>query len=103
MGFFSLASADFICILLCAISDTVTLSCNTADNNAIKISDNVKGRKDEKQEKNEKQKHMAFKYSNEGTGDLHETIILAGKPAFVKYDSKTDKLAADSLPFNSAI
>jgi hypothetical protein len=73
----------------------IRMICNTADNNAIKISDSIKGRKeDDKEEKNDKQKHMAFKYSNEGKGDLHEAVILAGKPAFLKYDSKTDKLVA---------
>lgn len=69
----------------------IHMICDTADNNAIKISDYVKGRlNNEKQEK--EQRHMAFKYSNGGKGDLHEAIILAGKPAFLKYDSKTDKL-----------
>ena len=66
----------------------IPMICNTADSNAIKISDYVKGRlNNEKQEK--EQRHMAFKYSNGGKDDLYEAIILAGKPAFLKCDSKT--------------
>lgn len=73
----------------------IRMICNTADNNAIRISDNLKGRlKAEKQETNEKQKHMAFKYSDEGKGDLHEAAIVGGKLVFLKHDSKTNKLVA---------
>jgi hypothetical protein len=72
----------------------IHMICNTADKNAIRISDSLKGSQDEKQEKNEKQKHMAFKYSDEGKGDLHEAAIVGGKSTFLKYDSKTDKLIA---------
>jgi hypothetical protein len=68
----------------------IRMICGAADNNAIKISDYVK---DEEQER-KKQRHMAFKYSNGGKGDLHEAIILGRKPTFLKYDSKTDKIVA---------
>jgi len=73
----------------------IRMICNTADNNAIRISDDLKGRlKAEKQETNEKQKHMAFTYSDEGKDDLHEAAIAGGKLVFLKYDSKTNKLVA---------
>jgi hypothetical protein len=67
----------------------IRMICDTVDNDAIKISDFISP-------KNEKQpeKHMAFKYSNGGKDDLYEAIILAGKPTFLKYNSKTGKLVA---------
>jgi hypothetical protein len=35
---------------------------------------------------------MVFKYSSEGKYDLCEPVMLAGKPGFLKYDSKTEKV-----------
>jgi hypothetical protein len=37
--------------------------------------------------KKEKHESIAYKYSNRGKGLLHEAVILAGKPVFLKYDS----------------
>jgi hypothetical protein len=46
---------------------------------------------DDKQQSNgrKKEKHesITYKYSNRGKGLLHEAVILAGKPVFLKYDS----------------
>jgi hypothetical protein len=35
---------------------------------------------------------MAYKYSNKGRGNLHEAIIINGKPYFVTYDSINQKI-----------
>ena len=38
-----------------------------------------------------KREFTSFKYSNRGKGDLHEAIMLAGVPVFVKYvDDETE-------------
>jgi hypothetical protein len=43
----------------------------------------------EKEKEKEKHEYLAYKYSNRKKGELHEAVILAGKPVFLKYDSKT--------------
>ena len=36
--------------------------------------------------------HTVYKYSNRGKGNLHEAIILAGKPAFIQYDDSSGQI-----------
>ena len=38
--------------------------------------------------KKEKREFLAYKYSNKKKDDLHEAVILAGKPVFLKYNSE---------------
>ena len=39
----------------------------------------------------EKREFSAYKYSNKGKGLLHEAVLLAGKPTFLKYDRKASR------------
>ena len=49
---------------------------------------NGKGRKKSNNgKKNDTQQYTAYKYSNRGKGSLHEAIILAGLPIFLKYEN----------------
>jgi hypothetical protein len=76
--------------------------CDTLANNHERILKHVKGQRkraaassrvsNEKEKKN--REFIAFKYSNEGMGHLHEAVILAGKPAFLTYEYKTNKITA---------
>jgi hypothetical protein len=55
-----------------------------------------KSAEDKQQQSNVKKKEKnesAYKYSNRGKGPLHEAVILAGKPVFLKYDNN----AADPI------
>jgi len=63
--------------------------------------DEVESRKDEgkenvngqnKRKKNNKPEFMTYKYSNRKKWILHEAVILAGKPAFLYYDVKTEQV-----------
>ncbi|HEY6668207.1 MAG TPA: DUF4326 domain-containing protein [Candidatus Nitrosopolaris sp.] len=57
---------------------------------------NDKGKKQQQQTKSEKKKEKfelpTYKYSKMGKGDLYESIILGGVPAFVSYDERNGKL-----------
>src|SRR5712692_8601621 len=39
----------------------------------------------DKQKGTKKREFLVYKYSNRKKGDLHEAVILGGKPAFLKY------------------
>lgn len=65
-------------------------------NDSVKVDEEAKGASRSKDEQRRKQIHhtktnftreyIAYKYSQRGKGELHEAIILAGKPVFLKYD-----------------
>jgi len=47
------------------------------------------------QEKGKKKREfLVYKYCNRKKGDLHEAVILGGKPAFLKYTSGLRELAS---------
>jgi hypothetical protein len=59
------------------------------------LADNGEGKKKKKNERNQDEnnefkpnKHTAYKYSNNGKGPLHEAVILAGLPVFLKYQNE---------------
>jgi hypothetical protein len=45
------------------------------------------GKKSDKKEEKSKPSYTAYKYSNNGKVALHESIILAGRPAFIAYEN----------------
>lgn len=70
--------------------DHVNQICDAVDNNWETILDhlvdtgqngNGKGTRKEKRE------FVTYKYSNMKKGDLHEAVILSGRPVFLKYDN----------------
>jgi hypothetical protein len=50
------------------------------------------GKKSEMEEQKSKPTYTAYKYSNSGKVALHESVILAGRPAFIAYEN--DKIQA---------
>jgi hypothetical protein len=64
----------------------ITMLCDTADDNAKKLG------KGKKKKQKDKRVSTIYKYSNNFQGDLHEAIVLGGKPAFIKYNGKTIKV-----------
>ena len=45
------------------------------------------GKKSDREEQKSKPIYTAYKYSNNGKVALHESVILAGRPAFIAYDN----------------
>jgi hypothetical protein len=83
----------------------IVMICDTLAENHERISKHVKAQKRNSKKRNledegdvedgkVKREFVAFKYSNEGKGDLHESVILEDEPAFLKYDDKTSKITA---------
>jgi len=56
--------------------------------------DNGKDKKKNEEKKNQKAKQhcIAYKYSNKGRDVLHEAVILAGRPVFLKYENGEIKI-----------
>ena len=51
-----------------------------------------KNKTDEKLPQLPKKEITVYKYSHRGKGDLHESVIVSGKPFFLRYDYQRDKI-----------
>ncbi|HEY9386335.1 MAG TPA: hypothetical protein VIP70_04800 [Nitrososphaeraceae archaeon] len=62
-------------------------NCANNTHELLNLTDNGEEKKNNKHnhDENNKSKHTAYKYSNNGKGPLHEAVILAGFPVFLKY------------------
>ncbi len=51
------------------------------------LGDGKDRRKEAKRNDKAKQQYTAYKYSNRGRGELRETVVLAGRSVFLKYEN----------------
>ncbi|HZD83873.1 MAG TPA: hypothetical protein VE076_13455, partial [Nitrososphaeraceae archaeon] len=103
MSFSSDPESDLVCKVFGKVNGNV-IEQNTSDNNNGKSRKKKnKGNDEPIAGKKSTRECIAYKYSNKGKGDLHEAVILSGRPVFLKYGNNGEINAVEQISESSRI
>jgi hypothetical protein len=83
--------------------DHIAMICDDACINASKRLDDYVDNSGNKKKSKDRRDFTVYKYSNNFRGDLHEAVIIGGKPCFIKCSNKTIKITKSIKEESSGI